>query len=260
MRTHESAGPSPDSVSASPARRHRPGTLDRLQSTLGNAATAQLITVSRMMTPEAFKDSTSTRMPRGRSEITKVDRALEAFQQVPQDDQRAQLFALKDVIDACSAYTSHKTEGGVRVTGTQELSRQAEQARIELDLESVYRGLITEIDQLQAEDRDTMVPTDQAHRTAQLIPAERFHTMMSGYVQQLDALRAHPTLPAETRTVIGELMTVVPLVTVLQYPWSSMPGMKLNPPVEGEDPSFSFGVATQAPGGTPSSSATSPTN
>ncbi|MEV0575537.1 hypothetical protein [Streptomyces sp. NPDC050392] len=251
MRTHESAGPTPRPATASTPRTNRPRTLDGLQSTLGNAATTQLITVSRMMTPEAFKESTSTRTPRGRSEITKVDRALEAFQQVPEDNQRARLFALKEVINACSAYTAHKPAGGVRVAGTEQLSQQAEQARLELDLESVYRGLLTDIDHQLAEGLSTIDTTEQAHHTAQLIPAKRFHTMMSGYVQQLGALRGDATMADETRAVIGEVMAVVPMVKVLQYPWTGRPGMKLNPPEEGEDPSYAFNVGTQAPGGTP---------
>ncbi|MFJ2090126.1 hypothetical protein ACIOEW_12760 [Streptomyces sp. NPDC087901] len=251
MRTHESAGPSRDSASSSPARSSRPRTLDGLQSTLGNAVTTRLITVSRMMTPEAFRESTSTRMPRGRSRITEVDAALAAFQRIPEDDPRARSFALRAVIDACRTYTSRKPADGSRVAGTEELARQAAQARTELDLESVYRGLLEEIDLLLAQNLHTMEQTDQAHMTAQSIPADRFHTMMSGYVEQLGGLRSDDTLPEETRAVIGELMAVVPLVKVLQYPWTGRPGMKLDAAAEGQDQSYSFNVGTQAPGGTP---------
>ncbi|MEV6162366.1 hypothetical protein AB0L71_10665 [Streptomyces sp. NPDC052052] len=250
MRTHESPGRTHRTPLATPVR-NSPGTRTPadLQSTMGNAAVSQLITVSRMMSEGEFKQSTSKFWPRGRSEITRVDEALAAFHALPETDQRGRLFALKDIVKACRDYTEHK-EGGSRVDGTEQLRRQAEEAQKGLDLESVYQGLLTEIDRMRDPDEDQEALGAKAQTTAQTMPADRFQTMMHGYVGQLADLLAHETLPEETRAVIGELMEVVHLVTVMQYPMGSMPGMRLNPATDGDGQSFTFNVDTQALGGT----------
>ncbi|MER6106072.1 hypothetical protein ABT115_28220 [Streptomyces sp. NPDC001832] len=249
MRTHESPGRTHGTPPASPVRSSRgPRSLAGLQSTMGNAAVSQLITVSRMMTEGEFKESTAAPGLRGRSGITMVDKALKAFYTLPDTDQRAKLFALKDIVQACGDYTAHKP-GGSRVGGTEQLGRQAEEAQKQLDLESVFQGLLTEIDRMRNPDEDQQALGSKAQATAQTIPADRFQNMMGGFVQKLGALRVEQALPEETRAVIGELMDVVHLVTVMQYPRGGMPGMKLNPAAEG-GPSFTFNVDTQALGGT----------
>ncbi|WTU46571.1 DUF4157 domain-containing protein [Streptomyces sp. NBC_00057] len=251
----ESPGQTRSTPPASPVRNSRdPRPLAELQSTMGNAAVSQLITVSRMMTEDDFKQSTATFGPRGRSEITKVDNALKAFYALPDARQGARLLALKDIVKACGDYVAHKAEGGARVGGTQQLGQQAAAAQGQLDPEAVFRGLLTEVDRMMSEgqnpDLDIRMPAGEAQKAAQAVPAERFHAMMGDFVQKLGALHEDQTLPVETRAVIGELMAVVPLVTVMQYPQGGMPGMKLNPTTDGGGPAFTFNVDTQARGGT----------
>lgn len=255
MRTHESPGQTHRTL-PTPAVRNSDGPqgLAELQSTMGNTAVSQLITVSRMMTEGEFKQSTATSGPRGRSEITKVDKALKAFYALPDTRQGARLLALKDIVKACGDYAAHKAEGGSRVEGAQQLGRQAEAAKGQLDPEAVFRGLLTELDSMMSEgknpDLDIRMPAGEAQNAAQAVPADRFHAMMGDFVQKLGALREDQGLPDETRAVIGELMAVVPLVTVMQYPRGGMPGMKLNPATDGGGPEFTFNVDTQARGGT----------
>lgn len=239
----------------SPVRNSRgPRTLGDMQGTMGNAAVSKLITVSRMMTEGEFKQSTSASGLRGRSEITNVDKALRAFYALPDTRQGARLLALKDIIKACGDYTAHKAEAGARVEGAQQLGRQAEAAQGQLDPEAVFRDLLTELDRMMSEgknpDLDIRMPAGEAQKAAQAIPAERFHEMMGEFVQKLGALREDRTLPEETHRVIEELMAVVPLVTVMQYPQGGMPGMKHTGATEGGDPAFTFNVDTQARGGT----------
>ncbi|MFB6988073.1 hypothetical protein ACFC0C_13720 [Streptomyces sp. NPDC056178] len=255
MRTHESPGQTHRTLPASAVRNSDgPQGLAELQSTMGNTAVSQLITVSRMMTEGEFKQSTATSGPRGRSEITKVDKALKAFYALPDTRQGARLLALKDIVKACGDYTAHKAEGGSRVEGAQQLGQQAEAAKGQLDPEAVFRGLLTELDSMMSEgknpDLDVRMPAGEAQKAAQAVPADRFHAMMGDFVQKLGALREDQGLPDETRAVIGELMAVVPLVTVMQYPRGGMPGMKLNPATDGGGPEFTFNVDTQARGGT----------
>ncbi|MGW1106555.1 hypothetical protein [Streptomyces sp. NPDC002540] len=255
MRTHESPGQTHRTLPASAVRNSDgPQGLAELQSTMGNTAVSQLITVSRMMTEGEFKQSTATAGPRGRSEITKVDRALKAFYALPDTRQGARLLALKDIVKACGDYAAHKAEGGSRVEGAQQLGQQAEAAKGQLDPEAVFRGLLTELDSMMSEgknpDLDVRMPAGEAQKAAQAVPADRFHAMMGDFVQKLGALREDQGLPDETRAVIGELMAVVPLVTVMQYPRGGMPGMKLNPATDGGGPEFTFNVDTQARGGT----------
>ncbi|MFE4798473.1 hypothetical protein ACFRFL_26185 [Streptomyces sp. NPDC056708] len=255
MRSHESPGQTHSTPPASPVRNSRgPRASAGLQSTMGNAAVSQLITVSRMMTEGDFKQSTATFGPRGRSEIAKVDNALRAFYALPDDRPGARLLALKDIVKACGDYAAHKAEGGSRVGGAQQLGQQAAAAQGQLDPEAVFRDLLTELDRMMSEgknpDLDIRMPAGEAQKAAQAVPAERFHAMMGDFVRKLGALREDPALPEETRAVIGELMAVVPLVTVMQYPQGGMPGMKLNPATDGGGPAFTFNVDTQARGGT----------
>jgi hypothetical protein len=88
-----------------------------------------MITVSRMMTEEQFRQGTAVTGKRNRSEITKVDNALRAFYALPDARQAARLFALKDIVKACGDYVAHKGDGGgARVRGTQQLGEQAQAA------------------------------------------------------------------------------------------------------------------------------------
>ncbi|MFC7263040.1 hypothetical protein [Streptomyces lutosisoli] len=255
MRTHEVPGQTHGTPHVTPARNNRgPRTLGALQSTVGNAVVSQMITVSRMMTEDEFRQGTAATGMRGRSEITKVDKALKAFYALPDARQGARLLALKDIVRACGDYVAHKGDGGSRVGGTQRLGEQAEAAQGQLDPEAVFRDLLTEIDHVMSEgknpDLDLRMPAGEAQKAAQAIPADRFHTMMGDFVQKLGALREDGTLPEETRAVIGELMAVVPLVTVMQYPRGGMGGMKLGPDATDDNPAFTFNVDTQARGGT----------
>ncbi len=213
-----------------------------------------MITVSRMMTEDQFKQNTGGSTLRGRSEITNVDAALRAFYALPDGGQGARLLALKDIVRACSDYVAHKGAGGSRVRGTQRLGEQAVAAQGQLDPEAVFRDLLTEIDRVMGEgknpDIDRRAPASEAQKAAQAIPADKFHAMMVDFVQKLGALREDGTLPEETHAVIGELMAVVPLVTVMQYPRGGRGGVKLDPAAAGDDPTFTFNVDTQARGGT----------
>ncbi|MEE1805197.1 DUF4157 domain-containing protein [Streptomyces sp. BE133] len=254
-RSHESPGQTRSTPPASAVRNSRdPRPLAELQSTMGNAAVSQLITVSRMMTEDDFKQSTATFGPRGRSEITKVDNALKAFYALPDTRPGVRLLALKDIVKACADYADHKAEGGARVGGAQQLGEQAKAVQAQLDPEAVFRDLLTELDRMMSEgknpDLDIRMPAGEAQKAAQAVPAEQFHAMMGDFVQKLGALREDQALPEETRAVIGELMAVVPLVTVMQYPQGGMPGMKLNPTTGDGGPAFTFNVDTQARGGT----------
>ncbi|MFF8590575.1 hypothetical protein ACF061_03880 [Streptomyces sp. NPDC015220] len=252
MRTHENSGRTPGTPPVSSVRSNRgPHALAALQSTAGNAAVSRMITVSRMMNEDEFKQSTSTTLgKRDRSEIVKVDRALAAFYALPDGaGPAARHLALKHIIRACRDYTARKGEGA-RVAGTRELDRQAGEAREQLDSEQVFRGLLDEIDGVMREggnpDLDNRALGGEAQDASRAIPADRFHTMMGEFVRKLGALRDDPALPQETNDVIGELMAVVPLVTVMQYPRGGMPGMKL-----GQDAgTYTFNVDTQARGGT----------
>ncbi|MFF2412430.1 hypothetical protein [Streptomyces sp. NPDC058092] len=124
----------------------------------------------------------------------------------------------------------------------------------QLDPEAVFRDLVTEVDRMMSEgknpDLDIRMPAGEAQKAAQAVPAEQFHAMMGDFVQKLGALREDQALPEETRAVIEELMAVVPLVTVMQYPQGGMPGMKLSGATDGGGPAFTFNVDTQARGGT----------
>ncbi|MFF2324770.1 MULTISPECIES: hypothetical protein [unclassified Streptomyces] len=249
MRTHESAERTHHTPPASSVRNSSgPRTLAGLQSTLGNTAVSQMITVSRMMTEGEFKKSTSSLTSRDRSQITVVDNALRAFYALPDTDQRGKLFALKGIVRACHEYTVRKPDGS-RAEGTEQLRQQAEAAQGQLDLESIFQGLLTEIDGMENPDHDTQALATKSQGTAQVLPAERFQNMMNGFVQKLGALRVDESLPELTRTVIDELMNVVHLVAVMRYPLARS-GMTLNPATDGGDPTFTFNVDTQALGGT----------
>ncbi|WP_369260801.1 hypothetical protein [Streptomyces sp. R35] len=256
MRTHEVPGQTHGTPHVTPARNNRgPRTLGALQSTVGNAVVSQMITVSRMMTEDEFKQgTTAVTGRRGHSEITKVDQALKAFYALPDAGQGARWLALRDIIKACGDYVAHKGDGGSRVGGTRRLGDQAAAAQGQLDPEAVFRDLLTEIDQVMSKgdnpDYDPRMQAGEAQKAAQAIPADRFHEMMGGFVQKLGALREDETLPEETHAVIGELMAVVPLVTVMQYPRGGMGGMKLGPDATDDNPAFTFNVDTQARGGT----------
>ncbi|MFH8493792.1 hypothetical protein [Streptomyces coeruleorubidus] len=255
MRTHEIPGQAHSAPPASSVRNSRdPRSLAALQSTAGNTAVSRMITVSRMMTEDEFKQNTAASGLRGRSEITKVDKALRAFYALPGARQGARLLALKDIVKACGDYAAHKAEGGSRVRGTEQLGQQAQAAQGQLDPEAVFRDLLTELDRMMSEgknpDLDIRGPAGEAQKAAQAVSADRFHAMMGEFVQKLGALREDRVLPEETRAVIGELMAVVPLVTVMQYPRGGMPGMKLDPAGDGGGAAYTFNVDTQARGGT----------
>ena len=253
MRTHEAPGQAHGTPQVTPARNNRgPRTPGALQSTAGNAVVSQMITVSRMMTEDEFKQGTSAIGKRNRSEITKVDEALKAFYALPDARPAPRMLALKEIIRACGDYVAHKGDEGSRVGSTKRLSEQATTEQGKLDPEAVFRDLLTEIDRVMSTgenpDYDPRGPAGEAQKAAQAIPADEFHSMMGDFVQDLGALRDDATLPEETRAVIGELMAVVPLVTVMQYPQGGFPGMKVD--TASGDTAFTFNVDTQARGGT----------
>lgn len=256
MRTHEVAESAHGTPRvATPARGSRgPRTPGSFQGSAGNAVVTQMVTVSRMMTEDEFTQGTGGTTRRGRSQIITVDRALRAFYALPDTKQGARLLALKDIVKACGEYVAHKGGSGSRVGGTRRLGEQAEAAQGQLDPEAVFRDLLTEIDRTMDEGKhpglDLRNPAGEAQKAAQAMPADTFHTMMGDFVRKLGALREDATLPEETRSVIGELMAVVPLVTVMQYPAGGRGGMKLGPAATEDDPAFTFNVDTQVRGGT----------
>lgn len=75
-----------------------------------------MVTVSRMMTEDQFKQGTGGTSRRDRSRITKVDRALAAFYALPDTRAGARLLALKDIVRACGDYVAHKGGAGSRVS------------------------------------------------------------------------------------------------------------------------------------------------
>ncbi|RPK90717.1 MULTISPECIES: hypothetical protein [Streptomyces] len=249
---HDRQRPAPVARTADRHDGRDPRTPGGLQSTLGNATVTRLITVSRMVTEEEFRQISKGSGMRSRSEISKVDQALRAFYALPDARQGARLLALKDIVTACRAYVAHKPGGGERVAGVERLRSEAEEAQSGLDAEAVFRGLLSEVDRMVAAkedpEMDLRLPADEARRASQRMPGPAFTAVMDGFIEQLGALREDAALPEETRAVIGELMAVVDLVTVKQYPQGGMPGMKLTTRAD-EDPAFTFNVDTQARGG-----------
>ncbi|MGP3751154.1 hypothetical protein [Streptomyces sp. IBSNAI001] len=255
MRTHEVAGQTHDTPQVTPARsRSGPRSPGSFQGTAGNAVVARMVTVSRMMTEDQFTQGTGGTSRRDRSQITKVDGALAAFYALPDTRPGARLLALKDIVSACGDYVAHKGGAGSRVAGTNRLGDQARAAQGQLDPEAVFRDLLTVIDRTMEEGKhpglDLRDPAGEALRASQSLPAPRFDAMMRDFVRKLGALREDEALPEETRSVIGELMAVVPLVTVMQYPQGGKGGMKLDPAAAEDDPAFTFNVDTQVRGGT----------
>lgn len=127
MRSHEVPGQQThDTPLVTPARNSRDSrTPGALQSTAGNAVVSQMITVSRMMTEDEFRQGTgAVTGRRGHSEITKVDQALKAFYALPDGGQGARWLALKDIVRACGDYVAHKADGGSR-TGRPSRPRRA---------------------------------------------------------------------------------------------------------------------------------------
>ncbi|MFC9120815.1 hypothetical protein ACFTXO_13590 [Streptomyces sp. NPDC057067] len=256
MRTHEVAGQTHDTPQVTPARTRSggPRSPGSFQGTAGNAVAAQMVTVSRMMTEDQFQQGTGGTSRRDRSQITRVDSALAAFYALPDTRPGARLLALKDVVEACGDYVAHKGGAGSRVAGTNRLGEQAQAAQGQLDPEAVFRDLLTVIDRTMEEGKhpglDLRNPAGEALKASQSLPPARFDAMMRDFVRKLGALREDATLPEETRSVIGELMAVVPLVTVMQYPQGGKGGMKLDPAATEDDPAFTFNVDTQVRGGT----------
>ncbi|MFI0730246.1 hypothetical protein ACH4S9_14590 [Streptomyces sp. NPDC021225] len=207
---------------------------------------------SPMMTEREFKQSTTAPGLRSSSRIADIDEELRAFHALPGSRQGARLLALKAIAESSRAYVAHKQGEGSRVEGTQRLAQQAEAAMRQLNPENVFRDLLTEIDGALREgknpDLDRRSPAGEAQKAAQAVPSDRFHAMMSDYVHKLGRLRDDRTLPAETRAVIEELMAVEPLVTVMQFPRGSMPGIKLNSAGDGAE--YTFNVDPQVRGGT----------
>ncbi|MFD4792547.1 hypothetical protein [Streptomyces anulatus] len=261
MHTHETPATDHDRQRPAPvgrtADRHDgrgPRTPGSLQATLGNTAVTRMITVSRMMTEDEFKQSSKrTGGKRNASEISKVDEALRAFYALPDAGEAARWYALRDIVRACEAYVSHKPEGGRRVAGVERLKGEAEGAQAELDASAVFRGLLTEVDRMvtanEDPDMDVRLPAGEAQKASQKMSGPAFTTLVDGLIRDLGELRGNEGLPGETRAVIDELMAVVGLVTVKQYPRGGMPGMKLTSAAD-QDPAFTFNVDTQARGGT----------
>lgn len=181
-----------------------------------------------------------------------MDEALRAFYALPGTGEVARLYALKDIVRACEAYVSHKPEGGERVAGVEQLKGEAEGAQAELDAEKVFRGLLAEVDRMvtanEDPDMDVRLPAGEAQKASQKMSGPAFTSLVDGLIRDLGELRGDERLPGETRAVIDELMAVVGLVTVKQYPRGGMPGMKLTSAAD-QDPAFTFNVDTQARGG-----------
>lgn len=182
-----------------------------------------------------------------------MDEALRAFYALPDAGEAARWYALRDIVRACEAYVSHKPEGGRRVAGVERLKGEAEGAQAELDASAVFRGLLTEVDRMvtanEDPDMDVRLPAGEAQKASQKMSGPAFTTLVDGLIRDLGELRGNEGLPGETRAVIDELMAVVGLVTVKQYPRGGMPGMKLTSAAD-QDPAFTFNVDTQARGGT----------
>ncbi|MFD5347242.1 hypothetical protein ACFWJY_26625 [Streptomyces anulatus] len=259
MHTHETPAQDHDRQRPAPvartADRHDgrgPRTPGSLQGTLGNTAVTRMITVSRMMTEDEFKQSSkSFTGKRSASEISKVDEALRAFYALPDTGEVARWYALRDIVRACEAYVSHKPEGGNRVAGVERLKGESEGAQSEI-AGAVFRGLLTEVDRMvtanEDPDMDVRAQAGEAQKASQKMSGPEFTALVDGLIRDLGELRGDERLPGETRAVIDELMAVVGLVTVKQYPRGGMPGMKLTSAAD-QDPAFTFNVDTQARGG-----------
>lgn len=251
-KDHDRQRPAPAARTADRHDGRGPRTPGSLQGTLGNTAVTRMITVSRMMTEDEFKQS-SKRIAgkRDTSEISKVDAALRAFYALPDTGEVARWYALRDIVRACEAYVSHKPEGGKRVAGVERLKGEAEGAQSE-HAEAAFQGLLTEVDRMvtanEDPDMDVRLPAGEAQKASQKMSGPAFTGLVDGLIRDLGELRADERLPGETRAVIDELMAVVGLVTVKQYPRGGMPGMKLTSAAD-QDPAFTFNVDTQARGG-----------
>lgn len=118
----------------------------------------------------------------------------------------------------------------------------------------VFRDLLTVIDRTMEEGKhpglDLRDPMRRSSQGVPVPPCAEVRRDDEDFVRKLGALREDETLPEETRSVIGELMAVVPLVTVMQYPDGASGGMKLGPAATADDPAFTFNVDTQVRGGT----------
>ncbi|MEW1547969.1 hypothetical protein [Streptomyces tsukubensis] len=224
------------------------------QHTRGTSSASALQSSDGVMSLKQFQDATSTTGFRSKSEIGKVDEALRQFKSLGNTGAMDQLLALSRIVRECDTYINHKGDKGTvsnRVLGVQQLSEQAKAQKAHMASATLFRDLLTETDRTlgrgENPDLDNRVLGSEAQGVARALTGDEFKTLMDGYVDDLRALQHDPTLPEITRNVIQELMDVVPLVTVMEYPKTGNPGMKLIP---GAPSSYSFNVDTQARGGT----------
>lgn len=201
MHTHETPAKEHDRQRPAPVARtadrydgRGPRTPGSLQGTLGNTAVTRMITVSRMMTEDEFKQSSkSFTGKRSASEISKVDEALRAFYALPDTGEVARWYALRDIVRACEAYVSHKPEGGNRVAGVERLKGEAEGAQSELDADAVFRGLLTEVDRMvtanEDPDMDVRAQAGEAQKASQKMSGPAFTALVDGLIRDLGALR-----------------------------------------------------------------------
>ncbi|MGV9316080.1 hypothetical protein ACWDR0_28415 [Streptomyces sp. NPDC003691] len=226
------------------------------QHTRGTSSASALQSGDGVMSLKQFQDATSSTGFRSKSEIGRVDEALRQFKSLGNARAMDQLLALSRIVRECDTYVNHKGDKGTvnnRVLGTQQLSDQAKAQKAQMASTTLFRDLLAETDRVldrgENPDRDNRVLGGEAQGVARALTGDEFKTLMDGYVEDLRALQDDPTLPDITRNVIQELMDVVPLVTVMEYPKTGNPGMKFIP--GGDAPStYSFNVDTQARGGT----------
>ncbi|MFJ8230802.1 hypothetical protein ACIQ9E_12705 [Streptomyces sp. NPDC094448] len=224
------------------------------QHTRGASSASALQSSDGVMSLKQFQDATSTTGFRSKSEIGKVDEALRQFKSLGNAGAMDQLLALSRIVRECDSYIHHKGDKGTvsnRALGVQRLSEQAKAQKAQMASTTLFRDLLAETDRTlgrgENPDLDNRVLGSEAQGVARALTGDEFKTLMDGYVEDLRVLQQDPALPEITRNIIQELMDVVPLVTVMEYPKTGNPGMKLIP---GAPSTYSFNVDTQARGGT----------
>jgi hypothetical protein len=236
----------------------------------------------QVMPPAAFKEATSSRVPRGTSRITEVDEALESFHAVTSEEGQSRagnIAALRAIVRACDAYLASSNRGS-RKQGVETLRGQA-QGRAEM-LDSVpeqfpplpssgtpaqldearaarFRELLATMDRAMIELQDDEYDYElslldlpnQAYRAADNLSDENFAALMRGYLRQLRSMASEPDLPQETRAALQEILVFADRIEFAKTKAKS--GMRANPPYgtgASGDRSYTFEVDAQARGGT----------